>query len=104
MINFRHCDVRCYSKLSPAGSFAELVPQLWLDHSLANLGATVGAFIGELDLRHGPMRLDVAHEHWKANTARTNHEGRLDIVVRMDIGWHVGSPQGNFQAAFTNNP
>jgi hypothetical protein len=35
------------------------------------------------------VRLDVSHEHWKPDTARTNHESGLDIVVRMDIGWHV---------------
>src|SRR5882724_13440967 len=70
-----------------------LMPQLRLHHGLANLGAAVGAFIGEVDLRHAPMRLDVAHEHRKSDAARTNDEGWLCVIVIMDIGWHVGSPQ-----------
>jgi 2-polyprenyl-3-methyl-5-hydroxy-6-metoxy-1,4-benzoquinol methylase len=45
------------------------------------------------------MRLDVAHEHWKSDTTRTNDKSRLDVVVTMDVGWHVGTPQ-----AFTSNP
>jgi hypothetical protein len=73
------------------------MPQFRLHDGLANLGAAVGAFIGEVDLGHAPVRLDVAHKHWQSNAARTNHEGRFGIIVLMDIGWHVGSPQESFQ-------
>ena len=38
------------------------------------------------------MRLDIAHEHRKPDAARANHEGRFDIIVLMDVGWHVDSP------------
>jgi hypothetical protein len=70
-----------------------LVSQLRLDHGLAKLGATIGAFIGELDLRHAPMRLDVPNKHRKPDAARANDEGRLDVIVMVDIGWHRYSPQ-----------
>ena len=69
------------------------MPHVRLHDGPANLSAAVGAFIGELDLRHGPMRLDVAHKHRKSDAARTDDEGRFGVVVMMDIGWHVGSPQ-----------
>src|SRR3954468_15511892 len=69
-----------------------LMPQLGLDHGLPDFRAAVGAFIGEVDLRHAPMRFDVLDEHRKADAARTNDEGRLDVIVMMNIGWHVGSP------------
>ena len=72
-------------------------PQLRLDHGLANFGATIGAFIGEVDLRHAPMRLHVPDEHRKPDAARTDDEGRFGVVVMMDIGWHVGSPQEDTQ-------
>jgi hypothetical protein len=62
---------------------------------LPNLGATVRAFIGEVDLRHAPMRLDVSYEHRKPDAARTNDEGRLDVVVMVNIGWHDGTPHGS---------
>jgi hypothetical protein len=74
----------------------KLMPQLRLHDGLSNFGAAVGAFIGEVDLRHAPMRLDVAHIHRKSDTARTDDKGRFDIVM-MDIGWHVGSPQEDTQ-------
>ena len=70
-----------------------LMPQFRLDHGLSNFGAAVGAFIGEVDLRHAPMRFDVPHIHRNPDAARTDDEGRFGIVVMMDIGWHVGSPQ-----------
>src|SRR5437899_1447065 len=76
---------------------SRLVPQFRLHDGLANLGAAVGAFIGEVDLRHAPMRLDVAHIHLKSDAARTNDEGWLCVIVIMDIGWHVGSPQEDTQ-------
>jgi hypothetical protein len=75
---------------------------------LANLGTAVDAFIGEIDPGQAPMRLDVAHEHWKSDATRTDDEGRFDIIVLMGIGWHVGSPQESFQKtfkkAFTGSP
>ena len=77
--------------------FPKLMPKLWLHDGLANFGATVGALIGEVDPRHAPMRLDVAHIHFEPHTARTDDEARLDIVVMMDVGWHVGSPQEDTQ-------
>src|SRR5215218_5875684 len=72
-----------------------LMPQLRLDDRLSKLGAAVRAFIGEVDLRHAPVRLDVLDEHRKPDTARTNDEGRLDVVVMMNIGWHLGTPRGS---------
>src|SRR2546430_15603620 len=71
-----------------------------LDHGPTDFGTTVGAFIGEVDLRHAPMRFDVPHMHRKPDAARTNDESRLDIVVMMDIGWHLDSPT----KAFTSDP
>jgi hypothetical protein len=79
---------------------SQLVPHFRFYEGLANLGAAVGALIGEIDLRQAPMRLHVAHEHWKSDTARTDDEVRFDIVVQMDIGWHGGSPQESFQQTF----
>src|SRR5207342_410521 len=64
---------------------------LRLGHRLPNLRATVGAFIGEVDLRHAPVWCDVLDVHRKALTAWTDHEGRFGVVM-VDIGWHVGSP------------
>jgi hypothetical protein len=75
------------------------VPQLRLDHGLAKLGATIGAFIGELDLRHAPMRLDIPNKHRKPDAAWTNDEGWLDVIVLVDIGWHLYSPQGKFHGS-----
>ncbi|MBR1266304.1 hypothetical protein JQ629_02155 [Bradyrhizobium sp. AUGA SZCCT0222] len=74
-----------------------LMLQLWLDHGLANFGAAVGAFKGEVDLRHAPMRLDIPYKHRNPDAARTNDESRLDVVVMVDIGWHVGTPHGSIQ-------
>ena len=62
-----------------------------LGHRLPNLRATVGAFIGEVDLRYAPMWCDVLDVHRKALTAWTDHEGWFGVVM-VDIGWHVGSP------------
>jgi len=80
---------------APLPTLRSLVPQLRLDHGLAKLGAAVGAFISELDLRHAPVRLDVPNEHRKPDAARANDEGRLDVIVLVDIGWHHYSPRGS---------
>jgi hypothetical protein len=50
------------------------------------------------------MRLDVPHIHLKPYAARTNDEGRLDLVLMMDIGWHVGSPQEDIQESIHPSP
>src|SRR4030081_496698 len=68
---------------------------LRLDHGLLYFRTAVGAFIGEVDLRHAPMRLDGAHEHRKSDATRTNDESRLDVIVMVDIGWHVRTPHGS---------
>ena len=82
-----------------------LMPRFRLHDGLANLGAAVGAFISEFDLRHAPMRLDIAHIHWNSDATRTDDEGRFGIVVLMDIGWHVGSlPKKTLKKAFTSGP
>src|SRR4051794_15253906 len=70
------------------------MPRLRLHHGLLYFRAAVGAFIGEVDLRQAPVRLDIAHEHGKSDATRTDHESRLDIVVMMNVGWHVGTPFG----------
>ena len=75
----------------PALPFPKLMPDFRLYDGSANFGAAVRAFIGEVDLRHAPMRLDVTQIHLQSDAARTKHEGRFDVVVMMDIGWHVGS-------------
>jgi hypothetical protein len=41
------------------------------------------------------MRLDVPYKHRNPDAARTNDESRLDVVVMVDIGWHVGTPHGS---------
>ena len=76
------------------------MPHFRLHHGPANLGAAVGAFISEIDLRHAPMRLDVAHIHRNSDAARTKDEGGFNIVM-MDIGWHVGSPQEDTQESIS---
>jgi hypothetical protein len=43
------------------------------------------------------VRLDIAHKHRKPDTARANHEGRFDIIVLVDVGWHVGSSPEKLQ-------
>ena len=73
------------------------MPHFRLHDGSANFGAAVRAFISEVDLRHAPVRLDVAQIHSQSDAARTKDEGRFDIVVMMDIGWHVGSPQEDIQ-------
>jgi hypothetical protein len=60
---------------------------------MANLRAATGAFVREVDLCHAPVRLDVAHKHRKPDAARTDDEGRFDMIVLEDVGWHLGSPQ-----------
>jgi hypothetical protein len=81
---------------SPIGKEAALMLQFWLDNGLANFCAAVGAFKGEVDLRHAPMRLDVPYKHRNPDAARTNDESRLDVVVMVDIGWHVALPTEAF--------
>src|SRR2546430_2784232 len=93
MINFRHCDARSYSRLSPAGSFAALVRQLRLDDGLPDLRATIEALIGEVELRQAPVRFNVPQIHRNPNAAWTNDEGRFDVIMMAHIGWHVGSSQ-----------
>ena len=73
------------------------MPRFRLHNGLADFRPAVGAFISEVDLRHAPMRLDVAHIHRNSDAARTDDKGRFGIVVMMDIGWHVGSPQEDTQ-------
>jgi len=73
-------------------SAAGLVLQLRLGHRLPDFRAAVGAFIGEVDLRHAPMRFDIPHIHRKPDAAWTNDKGWLDVVVMVDIGWHVDTP------------
>jgi hypothetical protein len=64
-----------------------------LGHGLPDFSATVGALIDEVDLRHAPMRLDVSHIHRKqSDAAGADNRVRLDDVVMLDVGWHVGSP------------
>src|ERR1700688_53109 len=74
---------------------AGLVPQLLLGHRLPDFRAAVGAFIGEVDLRHAPVRFHVLDVHRKTHATRTNNEGWLDVFVMVNIGWHVGSPHGS---------
>jgi len=73
------------------------MPRLRFHHGLPDFRAAVGAFIGEVDFRHAPVRLDVANVHRKPDAARANDESWLDVIVMVDIGWHVGSPQEDFQ-------
>src|SRR5437016_5144974 len=83
----------------PAGRGAtdlELVSQLRLGHRLPDFRAAVGTFIGEVDLRHAPMGFNVLDVHRQAHAAWTNDKGRLDFVVMVNIGWHVGSPTETF--------
>jgi hypothetical protein len=80
------------------------MPQFGLHDGLANFRAAVGAFIREVDLRHAPMRLDVAHIHLKPYAAWTNDEGWFDLILMMDIGWHVGSPQEDTQESIHPSP
>jgi hypothetical protein len=73
-------------------AFALVLP-FWLGYGLPDFRAAVGAFIDKVDLGHAPMRLDLSHIHRKqANAAGTDNRGRLEDVVMLDIGWHVGSP------------
>jgi len=52
----------------------------------------VGAFIGELDLSPMLNRFDVLDITSEGLPQPENHEGRLDVIMMMNIGWHVGSP------------
>jgi hypothetical protein len=69
-----------------------LVQQFRLGHRLPDLRATVGAFKGEVDLRHAPMWCDILDVHRQALTAWADHEEWFGLVM-VDIGWHVGSPK-----------
>ena len=55
---------------------------------MSHFRAAVGAFIGEVDFRHGPVRSNVLDVHRQAYAARADHEGRFGIVM-MDIGWQA---------------
>ena len=72
-----------------------LVQQLRLGHRLPDLRAAVGAFKGEVDLRHAPMRCDILDVHRQALTAWADHEEWFGVVM-VDIGWHVRSPYKAF--------
>ena len=94
----RHCGIDelfAYGLARPAPcplpTLRKLVQQFRLSHRLPDLRATVGAFVGEVDLRHAPMRCDVLDVHRQARTAWADHEGWFGVVM-VDIGWHVGSP------------
>ena len=74
-----------------------LVQQIRLDHGLSHFLAAVGAFIGEVDLRHAPMRCDVLDVHRQARTAWADHEGWFGVVM-VDIGRGiVSAPQQGIQ-------
>jgi hypothetical protein len=63
-----------------------------LGHGLPDLGAAIGAFIDEVDLRHAPVRLDIAHKHRKqSNATGAGNRGSLNLVM-LDISRHGGSP------------
>jgi hypothetical protein len=66
-------------------------------HGLPDFGAAIQAFKDEVDLRHAPMRLNVANHH-RQNPYAAGADDRdcvsLDFVV-MNVGWHVGSPLHN---------
>jgi len=91
-------DLVCLSLIARAAlnrtshpRFAASVPGAGLPHGVADFGATVRAFVDEVDLRHAPVRLDVSHIHWKQpDAAGTNHRGGLDVMM-LNIGWHFGS-------------
>jgi hypothetical protein len=49
-----------------------LMSPFGLDHSLSDFSATVRALVGEVDLRHAPMGLDVSYVHRKSQAVGTN--------------------------------
>src|SRR6185295_15919183 len=63
----------------------DLVQQFWLGHRLPDLRAAVGAFIGEVDLRHDPMRYDVLDIHRQSRTAWADNE----VVRHRDGGYRL---------------
>jgi hypothetical protein len=64
-----------------------------LCHGLPDFGATVGAFVDEVDPGHAPMGFDVPDIHRKQSyAAGANHRGSGFCVVMLDVGWHFGSP------------
>jgi hypothetical protein len=66
--------------------------RLGLRYGLSDFGATIGALVDEVDLRHAPMGLDLPHEHRKyAYTTRADDRCCLDIMM-LDVCWHMGSP------------
>src|SRR6266849_2777969 len=79
------------------------VPRLRLPHGVPDLGAAVGAFINEVDLRHAPMRLDVPNKHGQhSNAAGTDDRSRLSVLVLVThVGWHIGSPSKRKQRIST---
>jgi hypothetical protein len=77
------------------------VPRLRLPHRVPDLGAAVGAFIDEVDLRHAPMWLDVPNKHGQhSDAAGADNRSRL-IVLVMHVGWHIGSPSRRKQRIST---
>jgi len=65
---------------------------LVLPNSLSDFRTTIGAFVDQVDLRRAPMRLYVSNIHRQSHAARTNNHRRLNFVVVVNVGWHVGSP------------
>jgi hypothetical protein len=82
----------CVSDFVALAIARNLMQQFRLSHRLPYLRAAVGACIGEVDLRHAPMRCGVLDVHRQAFAAWASHEGWFGVVM-ADIGWHVGSPK-----------
>ena len=49
-----------------------LVLLFGLDHRLSDFSATVSALVGEVDLRHAPMGLDVSYVHRNSQAVGTS--------------------------------
>jgi hypothetical protein len=76
----------------------------WLSHGLPHLGTAIGAFIDEVDLRHAPVWLDIAHKHGLHSDAAGADDGRHLDFVMVDIGWHMGSPSNAKAREFNPAP
>ena len=85
------CRLRLTPVLLISSRSPSSVQQFWFGHRLRDLRAALGAFIGEVNLRHAPMWCGVPDVHRHALTAWADHEGWFAVVM-VDIGWHVGSP------------
>jgi hypothetical protein len=69
-----------------------------------DLGAAIGAFIDEVDLRQAAMGLDVSNVHRQQSYAAwTDDRSRLDLVM-LDIGWHDASPSQQNSVNFNPAP